>query len=30
MSEKELLKENIKYDLIINNILVEYYDWNAM
>ena len=30
MSEKELLKDNIVYDLIINNILVEYYDWNAM
>ena len=30
MSEKELLKDNIIYDLIINNILVEYYDWNAM
>ena len=30
MSEKELLKDNIIYDLIIKNILVEYYDWNAM
>jgi len=30
MSEKDLLKDNIIYDLIVNNNLKTFYDWNAM
>ena len=30
MSEKELLKQNIIYDLIVTKNLKEYYDWKAM
>ena len=30
MSEKELLKDNLIYDLIVKNNLKSYYDWNEM
>ena len=30
MSENELLKQNIIYDLIVKKNLKEYYDWKAM
>ena len=30
MSENELLKDNIIYDLIIRNNLKDYYDWNTL
>jgi hypothetical protein len=30
MSENELLKQNIIYDLIVTNNLKEHYDWKAM
>jgi hypothetical protein len=30
MSENDLLKQNIVYDLIVLNTLKEYYDWKAL
>lgn len=30
MSENDLLKKNIIYDLIVTNNLKEYYDWKKM
>lgn len=30
MSENDLLKQNIIYDLIVVNTLKEKYDWQAM
>ena len=30
MSENDLLKQNIVYDLIVLNALKEYYDWKAL
>ena len=30
MSENELLKQNIIYDLIVTKNLKEYYDWKEM
>ena len=30
MSEKDLLKDNLVYDLIIKNTLKTYYDWDTM
>ena len=30
MSAKDLLKENIIYDLLINNGLRDDYDWNVL
>jgi len=30
MSEEELLKKNIIYDLIVKNNVKEFYDWKSM
>ena len=30
MSEKDLLKDNIIYDLLINKTLRDDYDWNIL
>ena len=30
MSEKDKLKDNIIYDLLLNKSLRDYYDWNAL
>ena len=30
MSEKDPLKENIIYDILINNTLKDSYDWKAL
>lgn len=30
MSEKDILKNNIVYDLLINNNLKSNYDWDTM
>ena len=30
MSEKELLKDNIIYDILINKTLRDDYDWNIL
>jgi len=30
MSEDELLKENIIYNLIVKDVLKEHYDWKKM
>ena len=30
MSEKDSIKENVIYDILINNTLKDSYDWKAM